>query len=178
MSLFPGGITPNMTPRAHASGSSASDDSWGLHPSGPPGWTIRRTGAVSEGGVTVASLVTSPGRRYLRDAVGSEHAGKRNVYSTHLEPDALDDAWRRFGHALDPLRAAEKRYLYSTKELAAWVEPIRGLAHEANETHALMNNCYQDYGVRNAYDLAKLLDEGVQPDAPVPNFGANQQTTT
>jgi hypothetical protein len=24
--------------------------------------------------------------------------------------------------------------------------------------HALMNNCYQDYGVRNAADLASLLE--------------------
>ncbi len=29
-----------------------------------------------------------------------------------------------------------------------------------------MNNCYRDYGVRNARELGALLGEGLQPDAP------------
>jgi len=57
------------------------------------------------------------------------------------------------------------RYLYSHEELAEWVKPIRDLARSASETHALMNNCYQDYGVRNAYQLGELLGEGLQPGA-------------
>jgi uncharacterized protein YecE (DUF72 family) len=69
------------------------------------------------------------------------------------------------------ITAAERfRYLYSTDELTEWIDPIRQLDHEVKETHALMNNCYQDYGVRNAYDLANLLDEGIQPNAPTPGF--------
>ncbi|HZP27484.1 MAG TPA: DUF72 domain-containing protein [Acidimicrobiia bacterium] len=216
----------------------------------------------------------------IRDAVLPEHAGKRNVYGTHLEPEALDEAWHRFGDALAPLRGAGKlgavvfqwppwftatnanravleelpgrlpdlplavefrhgswlderdrdrtldllsrlglayvvvdepqgfktsvppvvartgdlaivrfhghnaanwqrkgitpaerfRYLYREDELREWVDPIRRLDREAHETHALMNNCYRDYGVRNAYDLGALLGEGIQPDAPEPTF--------
>ena len=64
------------------------------------------------------------------------------------------------------LTPAERfRYLYEEDELAEWVEPIRELARSASETHALMNNCYQDYGVRNAYQLGDLLGEGLQPGA-------------
>lgn len=64
------------------------------------------------------------------------------------------------------ISAAERfRYLYSEEELAAWVEPIRGLAAATSETHALMNNCYRDYGVRNARQLGQLLGEGLQAGA-------------
>jgi hypothetical protein len=37
------------------------------------------------------------------------------------------------------------------------VPTIKTLAERAGTVHALMNNCYQDYGVRNAADLAELL---------------------
>jgi uncharacterized protein YecE (DUF72 family) len=216
----------------------------------------------------------------IREAVRPEHAGKKNVYATHLEPEALDESWFRFGDALAPLQAAGKlgavvfqwppwftakranretledlprrlpglriavefrhgswlgdddrertldllsrlgltyvvvdepqgfktsvppvvactselaivrfhghndenwqrqgisaaerfRYLYGEKELREWVAPIRELDAQAAETHALMNNCYRDFGVRNAYELGKLLGEGLQPDAPTPTF--------
>jgi uncharacterized protein YecE (DUF72 family) len=66
--------------------------------------------------------------------------------------------WERKGIA-----AAERfRYLYRPEELEEWVAPIKELRDSAAETHVLMNNCYQDYGVRNAYDLGKLLGEGLQ----------------
>ena len=56
------------------------------------------------------------------------------------------------------ISAAERfRYLYSEEELKGWVEPIRGLAKQADQVHVLMNNCYGDYGVRNARQLAELL---------------------
>ena len=77
-----------------------------------------------------------------------------------------DENWQRKG-----ISAAERfRYLYSQEELQEWVAPIRELDAQAAETHALMNNCYQDYGVRNAYDLGRLLGEGLRPDAPTPTF--------
>lgn len=38
--------------------------------------------------------------------------------------------------------------------------PIRGLAEQADRGHVLMNNCYGDYGVRNARQLAELLAGG------------------
>lgn len=56
--------------------------------------------------------------------------------------------------------AAERfRYLYDRRELRPWVARVRRLADEAREVHVLMNNCYQDYGVRNAADMIDLLDE-------------------
>jgi uncharacterized protein YecE (DUF72 family) len=72
------------------------------------------------------------------------------------------DAWEKKG-----ITAAERfEYLYSEEELAAWTGRIRDLASASDETHVLMNNCYRDFGVRNARQLAQLLGEGLQPDAP------------
>jgi uncharacterized protein YecE (DUF72 family) len=56
------------------------------------------------------------------------------------------------------ISAAERFcYLYAQDELEAWVAPIRSLAERADRVHVLMNNCYGDYGVRNARQLAELL---------------------
>jgi uncharacterized protein YecE (DUF72 family) len=49
------------------------------------------------------------------------------------------------------------KYLYSESELKEWVPKIERLARESREVHALMNNCYADYGVRNAKQLELLL---------------------
>lgn len=203
----------------------------------------------------------------LRGAVLPEHRGKARLYASHLEPEALEEAWVRFGSALEPLRdagrlgavlvqypswftpkranreelarlpgrlgglgasvelrspawlaegerertlgllaehglalvavdapaisglepvpavtnpdlavvrfhgrsdetwngrattAAERfRYLYGDEELAGWVPRVHELAR-AREVHLLMNNCYRDFGVRNAADLLRLLVE-------------------
>jgi len=54
--------------------------------------------------------------------------------------------------------AAERfRYLYSEEELEELARPIAEHAREARETHLLMNNCYQDYAVRNAAQLRDVL---------------------
>ncbi len=54
--------------------------------------------------------------------------------------------------------AAERfRYLYGEEELHEWVPRLQSLADQAERVHALMNNCYQDYGVRNAAQLRDLL---------------------
>jgi uncharacterized protein YecE (DUF72 family) len=54
--------------------------------------------------------------------------------------------------------AAERfRYLYSERELEELARPIAERAHEARETHLLMNNCYRDYAVRNAAQLRDVL---------------------
>jgi uncharacterized protein YecE (DUF72 family) len=208
----------------------------------------------------------------INDAIKPEFKGKRTAYAEHLPPDALDEAWSRFGQALVPLAdtgrlgavllqyprwftpkranrdelarlrdhlpdfrlcvefrsprwladddrdrtlgvlrehglalvvldappasglqtvvaattddlavvrfhgraddtwnmrdlsAAERfRYLYDTAELRAWIPNIRRLADVAGDVHLLMNNCYQDFGVRNAADLQRLLmDEGAE----------------
>jgi uncharacterized protein YecE (DUF72 family) len=56
------------------------------------------------------------------------------------------------------ISAAERfRYLYAEEELKNWVDPIRRLAEQAETVHVLMNNCYGDYGVRNARQMAELL---------------------
>lgn len=48
-------------------------------------------------------------------------------------------------------------YLYSPEEVAAWVRPVRRLAGETGEVHAVFNNCVRDYAVLGAKDLAALL---------------------
>lgn len=50
------------------------------------------------------------------------------------------------------------KYLYGEDELREWVPKIGKLAEETREVHALMNNCYADYGVRNAQQLHLLLE--------------------
>jgi uncharacterized protein YecE (DUF72 family) len=44
----------------------------------------------------------------IRDTLDEEAREKRNVYAKGLPPDALDEAWRRFDEALEPLRKAGK----------------------------------------------------------------------
>ena len=56
------------------------------------------------------------------------------------------------------ITTAEKfRYLYKREELQAWVPKLRQLEKGASEVHAVFNNCFSDYAVRNAQDLAELL---------------------
>jgi uncharacterized protein YecE (DUF72 family) len=56
------------------------------------------------------------------------------------------------------ISAAERfRYLYTEEELKGWVASIRRLAEQSDRVHVLMNNCYGDYGVRNARQLAELI---------------------
>jgi uncharacterized protein YecE (DUF72 family) len=55
--------------------------------------------------------------------------------------------------------AAERfRYDYKKEELAEWVSKIEALASEAKETHVVMNNCYENYAVKSARQLADLLE--------------------
>jgi uncharacterized protein YecE (DUF72 family) len=49
------------------------------------------------------------------------------------------------------------KYLYSEAELQEWVPKVERLASETQQVHVLMNNCYADYGVRNAQQLAHML---------------------
>ena len=66
-----------------------------------------------------------------------------------------DSTW----NARDVTAAERFRYLYSAKELEEWVPRAQELARHASRVHLLMNNCYQDYGVRNAAELAAMLGE-------------------
>jgi uncharacterized protein YecE (DUF72 family) len=51
------------------------------------------------------------------------------------------------------------RYDYTDDELQEWVPRVRELQEETKETHALFNNCYRDYAVRNAKTFADLVPE-------------------
>jgi uncharacterized protein YecE (DUF72 family) len=63
------------------------------------------------------------------------------------------ETWEKPG-----LTAAERfRYLYDEDELRSWLKPARELAQQSRRLQLLMNNCYQDHGVRNAAQLAQLL---------------------
>lgn len=48
-------------------------------------------------------------------------------------------------------------YLYSPEQIAAWVQPVRRLADQAAEVHAVFNNCVRDFAVIGARNLAALL---------------------
>ncbi len=64
------------------------------------------------------------------------------------------DNWEKKG-----ISAAERfRYDYSRRELEEWVPRIQDMAESADTVHALMNNCYSDYGIRSARQLGELLD--------------------
>ena len=66
------------------------------------------------------------------------------------------ETWEKKG-----ISTAEKfRYLYEPSELRSWVPALRELEAESREVHAVMNNCYSDYAVRNAEDLTGLLAAG------------------
>jgi uncharacterized protein YecE (DUF72 family) len=75
-----------------------------------------------------------------------------------------DLAMIRF-HGRDPAawqsksqRAADRfRYDYRERELKEWVPKIESLSEQARETHVVMNNCYENYAVKNARQLASLL---------------------
>jgi uncharacterized protein YecE (DUF72 family) len=57
-------------------------------------------------------------------------------------------------------RAADRfRYDYSKKELEEWVPKVESLTEQSREIHVIMNNCYRDYAVKSARQLASLLDE-------------------
>ena len=70
------------------------------------------------------------------------------------------ETWEKKG-----IGAAERfDYLYSEEELEEWLPRVRQLAEGAREVHVLMNNCHNDFAVRNARQLADRL--GAARSAP------------
>lgn len=56
------------------------------------------------------------------------------------------------------ISASERfRYLYNQTELEQWQPRIEQISAQARETHVLMNNCYRDYAVTNARQLAEAM---------------------
>jgi len=60
------------------------------------------------------------------------------------------------------------RWDYSDAELAEWVPRIQALAERAQEVHAIMNNNYSNWSVKNAHQLEKLLQEAGLQVSPAP----------
>jgi uncharacterized protein YecE (DUF72 family) len=105
--------------------------------------------------------------RHLQLALVVVDAPKASKLSTVLAATTDDLAVVRFhGRADDTWNtrtgsAAERfRYSYSKRQLRPWVAKLEELASHAREVHALMNNCYRDYGVRNAAELQAMLPGG------------------
>jgi uncharacterized protein YecE (DUF72 family) len=62
------------------------------------------------------------------------------------EKKGLDSAALRFN------------YLYSKTELRDLAASVKSVSENVEEAHVLFNNCYRDYGQRNAMDFQRLLD--------------------
>jgi len=63
------------------------------------------------------------------------------------------ETWEKKG-----ISVAERfRYLYDQDELKEWTPKLAKLAPQVKELHVMFNNCYGDYGVRNARDMDHLI---------------------
>ena len=49
------------------------------------------------------------------------------------------------------------KYLYKEEELKAWADKARRAAQESERAFAIFNNCFQNYGVKNALQMISLL---------------------
>jgi uncharacterized protein YecE (DUF72 family) len=127
-----------------------------------PAIEFRGAGWMKEGGQErTLDLLRDIGATYV---VVDEPQGFKTSVPPVVAATSPDLAMLRFhGHNGETweqrgLSAAERfKYLYSENELREWVAPARRLAAEAAQLHVLMNNCYADYGVRNAAQFADLL---------------------
>jgi uncharacterized protein YecE (DUF72 family) len=61
-------------------------------------------------------------------------------------------------NALSRATVAERfDHWYAPAELEAWTEQLRRMSGEAEQVHAVSNNCVQNYAILNANGLAVLL---------------------
>jgi uncharacterized protein YecE (DUF72 family) len=51
------------------------------------------------------------------------------------------------------------RYLYKEGELKRWADKIKRASRQAEQTFAIFNNCYENFGIKNAKTLKGLLKE-------------------
>ncbi len=65
----------------------------------------------------------------LRELLDDDMRAKRSIYASHLPDDALEEAWRRFHAALEPLRAAGKLGAV-LMQYPHWVGPRRETRRE------------------------------------------------
>ena len=52
------------------------------------------------------------------------------------------------------------RYLYKEEELKRWADKIKRASRQAEQIFAVFNNCYENFGIKNAKTLLRLLQEG------------------
>lgn len=63
------------------------------------------------------------------------------------------DNWQKKG-----ISVVERfKYIYDDEELGEWLPKLAELASKVRQLHVLFNNCYGDYGVRNARDIGRLM---------------------
>lgn len=78
--------------------------------------------------------------------------------------------WQKKG-----ITAAERfKYLYGREELEEWLPRLAGLSSKVKEMHVLFNNCYRDYGVKNAGDIDRMArsQPALFPDYVTPGAGS------
>jgi uncharacterized protein YecE (DUF72 family) len=51
------------------------------------------------------------------------------------------------------------RYIYKEEELKIWADKIKRASQQAEQTFAVFNNCYENFGIKNAKMLLRLLQE-------------------
>ncbi|WAP58312.1 DUF72 domain-containing protein [Streptomyces sp. S465] len=56
------------------------------------------------------------------------------------------------------------RHTYTPQELTEWIPRLRDMADQADEVHALFNNCCADAAARAAASMRDLLDTPTTPD--------------
>ena len=108
-----------------------------------------------------ASLLTANGMTYV--AVDEPQGFRSSVPLVPLVTEPGMAMLRLHGRnaenwqAKDVTVAERFKYLYSGEELDELTPRVRELASQAEETHVLFNNCYSDYGVRNAAQLVERI---------------------
>ena len=73
-------------------------------------------------------------------------------YACHIMPPALNKngyMFKRLGYRMPPDEMDGTKPAPKVRELSA----------QAKETHAIMNNCYRNYAVKNARQMASLIEE-------------------
>ncbi|MBM3148538.1 MAG: DUF72 domain-containing protein, partial [Chloroflexi bacterium] len=63
------------------------------------------------------------------------------------------ETWNKQG-----ITVAERfKYLYSDDELKEWLTKLSRIAAGVKQLHVLFNNCYADFGIKNAQDMDRLI---------------------
>ena len=147
-------------------------ESQGLHPRGEGAapapvhaWPWSSATTSGSPSATASARCASCADNRLPFVCVDEPQGFRSSVPPVVEATAADalvrfhgrnaENWERKG-----ITAAERfAYLYPEEELQEWVDPIHRLAEKAERVHVLMNNCHQDWAVRNARQLALMMEE-------------------